>query len=75
MNDIQETEQNLSSARSMSYDGSQQAQSTNQNNDSKQIYRVLYDFVAKTDDELDVRAGDCVLVESRIGEDWLIGQV
>lgn len=37
--------------------------------------RVLYDFKATTDDELDVRAGDCVLIESRLGDGWLIGQI
>lgn len=41
----------------------------------KQIYRVLYDFTAKTEDELDVHAGDCVLVEGKIGSDWMIGQI
>lgn len=41
----------------------------------KRIYRVLYDFTATTEDELDVHAGDCVLVESKIGSDWMIGQI
>lgn len=41
----------------------------------KRIYRVLYDFAATTDDELDVHAGDCVLVEGKIGNDWMIGQI
>ncbi|VDN07671.1 unnamed protein product [Thelazia callipaeda] len=42
---------------------------------SKQIYRVLYDFSATLEDELEVHAGDCVLVEGKIGNDWLIGQI
>ncbi|VDD87210.1 unnamed protein product [Enterobius vermicularis] len=41
----------------------------------KQICRVLYDFNATSEDELDVRAGDCVIVESQLGSDWLIGHI
>lgn len=40
---------------------------------SKQICRVLYDFSAKSDDELDISAGDCVIIEDKLGDDWLIG--
>uniref|UniRef100_F1L0Z0 Nostrin n=2 Tax=Ascaris TaxID=6251 RepID=F1L0Z0_ASCSU len=40
-----------------------------------QICRVLYDFSASSDDELDVRAGDCVIVERSLGDDWLVGYV
>ncbi|VDM25074.1 unnamed protein product [Toxocara canis] len=41
--------------------------------ETKQICRVLYDFSASSEDELDVRAGDCVIVEGRVGDDWLVG--
>ncbi|VDL71304.1 unnamed protein product [Nippostrongylus brasiliensis] len=39
------------------------------------LCRVLYDFEPKHDDEIAVRAGECVVVEDRIGDDWLIGHV
>uniref|UniRef100_A0A1I7TFT0 SH3 domain-containing protein n=1 Tax=Caenorhabditis tropicalis TaxID=1561998 RepID=A0A1I7TFT0_9PELO len=39
------------------------------------ICRVLYDFEPKHSDEIQIREGQCVLVEDRIGEDWLIGHV
>lgn len=39
------------------------------------LCRVLYDFEPKHDDEIEVRAGECVVVEDRIGDDWLIGHV
>ncbi|KAJ1348819.1 hypothetical protein KIN20_004214 [Parelaphostrongylus tenuis] len=39
------------------------------------LYRVLYDFEPKHDDEIKVRAGECVVVKDRIGDDWLIGHV
>ncbi|PIO74406.1 SH3 domain protein [Teladorsagia circumcincta] len=39
------------------------------------LCRVLYDFEPKHDDEIQVRAGECVVVEDRLGDDWLIGHV
>ncbi|CAB3403681.1 unnamed protein product [Caenorhabditis bovis] len=39
------------------------------------ICRVLYDFEPKHSDEIQIREGQCVLVEDRIGDDWLIGHV
>ncbi|EYC22615.1 hypothetical protein Y032_0017g3456 [Ancylostoma ceylanicum] len=39
------------------------------------LCRVLYDFEPKHDDEIEVHAGECVVVEDRIGDDWLIGHV
>ncbi|CAO4371164.1 unnamed protein product [Caenorhabditis nigoni] len=39
------------------------------------ICRVLYDFEPKHADEIQIREGQCVLVEDRIGDDWLIGHV
>ncbi|KAF1760581.1 hypothetical protein GCK72_008830 [Caenorhabditis remanei] len=42
---------------------------------SPTICRVLYDFEPKHSDEIQIREGQCVLVEDRIGEDWLIGHV
>lgn len=39
------------------------------------ICRVLYDFEPKHADEIEIREGQCVLVEDRIGDDWLIGHV
>lgn len=67
--------------RSLSYDesanfnNSSSSSTGTSNNETKQIYRVLYDFMATADDELEVHAGDCVLVESKIGKDWLVGQI
>ncbi|EGT45840.1 hypothetical protein CAEBREN_06523 [Caenorhabditis brenneri] len=43
--------------------------------DGPTICRVLYDFEPKHADEIQIREGQCVLVEDRIGEDWLIGHV
>ncbi|CAL2037824.1 unnamed protein product [Caenorhabditis brenneri] len=43
--------------------------------DEPTICRVLYDFEPKHADEIQIREGQCVLVEDRIGEDWLIGHV
>uniref|UniRef100_A0A1I7W739 SH3 domain-containing protein n=1 Tax=Heterorhabditis bacteriophora TaxID=37862 RepID=A0A1I7W739_HETBA len=37
--------------------------------------RVLYDFEPKHGDEIPVKTGECVVVEDRIGNDWLIGHV
>ncbi|CAD6199426.1 unnamed protein product [Caenorhabditis auriculariae] len=37
--------------------------------------RLLYDFDPKHEDEIPIRAGQCVLVEDRIGDDWLVGHV
>ncbi|KJH45213.1 SH3 domain protein [Dictyocaulus viviparus] len=39
------------------------------------LCRVLYDFEPKHEDEIKVRAGECVVVKDRIGDDWLIGHV
>ncbi|KHJ86188.1 SH3 domain protein, partial [Oesophagostomum dentatum] len=39
------------------------------------LCRVLYDFEPKHDDEIEIHAGECVAVEDRIGDDWLIGHV
>ncbi|MFH4975667.1 hypothetical protein AB6A40_002376 [Gnathostoma spinigerum] len=41
----------------------------------KQIRRVLYDFMSNSEDELSVRAGDCVIVERQLNKDWLLGYV
>lgn len=79
--EIREAVGHYAVARSLSYDESQIMQnsspstSSSNNDATKQIYRVLYDFTAATEDELNVHAGDCVLVESKIGDDWLIGQI
>uniref|UniRef100_A0A158R4J4 SH3 domain-containing protein n=1 Tax=Syphacia muris TaxID=451379 RepID=A0A158R4J4_9BILA len=43
--------------------------------ENSKICRVLYDFNATSNDELDVRAGDCVIVESHLSPDWLVGHV
>ncbi|VDK28225.1 unnamed protein product [Anisakis simplex] len=40
---------------------------------TKQICRVLYDFNANADDEITIKAGDCVIIEGRINDDWLYG--
>uniref|UniRef100_A0A183DG70 SH3 domain-containing protein n=1 Tax=Gongylonema pulchrum TaxID=637853 RepID=A0A183DG70_9BILA len=66
------TFRNSSSSSSTGFGGTSNSSSANE---TKQIYRVLYDFTATTDDELGVHAGDCVLVERRIGNDWLVGQI
>ncbi|CAD6187999.1 unnamed protein product [Caenorhabditis auriculariae] len=42
---------------------------------SQTLCRVLYDFDPKHEDEIPIRAGQCVLVEDRIGDDWLVGHV
>ncbi|CAI4230667.1 unnamed protein product [Auanema sp. JU1783] len=39
------------------------------------LCRALYDFDPKHDDEITIRAGQVVIVEDRIGTDWLIGYV
>ncbi|PAV59501.1 hypothetical protein WR25_16307 [Diploscapter pachys] len=39
------------------------------------ICRVLYDFTPKHADEIEIKAGQCVLVEDKIGDDWLVGRV
>ncbi|CAI2348770.1 unnamed protein product [Caenorhabditis sp. 36 PRJEB53466] len=49
--------------------------SAGQQRNDPTICRVLYDFEPKHADEIQIREGQCVLVEDRIGEDWLIGHV
>ncbi|KAM3723025.1 Nostrin [Dirofilaria immitis] len=81
VNEIREPLEQYAVPRSMLYDESQHMQNTSSstctsNSETiKRIYRVLYDFTATTEDELDVHAGDCVLVEGKIGNDWMIGQI
>ncbi|VBB34100.1 unnamed protein product, partial [Acanthocheilonema viteae] len=81
VNDAREALEQYTAPRSMLYDELQHTQNTSSstctsNSETiKRIYRVLYDFTAKTEDELDVHAGDCVLVEGKIGNDWMIGQI
>ncbi|VDK87209.1 unnamed protein product [Onchocerca ochengi] len=82
VNETREPLEQYAAPRSMiSCDESQHMQNTSSstctsNSETiKRIYRVLYDFTATTEDELDVHAGDCVLVEGKIGNDWMIGQI
>ncbi|KAE9417448.1 hypothetical protein Angca_006861, partial [Angiostrongylus cantonensis] len=54
---------------------SQRANGFDETANHSPLYRVLYDFEPKHDDEIKVRAGECVVVKDRIGDDWLIGHV
>uniref|UniRef100_A0A8R1EDG2 SH3 domain-containing protein n=1 Tax=Caenorhabditis japonica TaxID=281687 RepID=A0A8R1EDG2_CAEJA len=60
---------------SSSTGGSQQQHQIHQDPPTDKICRVLYDFEPKHGDEIQIREGQCVLVEDRIGDDWLIGHV
>ncbi|KAK6101959.1 hypothetical protein QQG55_6585 [Brugia pahangi] len=81
VSETREPLEHYAAPRSLSCDESQHMQNTSSstctsNSEAiKRIYRVLYDFTATTADELDVHAGDCVLVEGKIGNDWMIGQI
>uniref|UniRef100_A0A0R3S5W1 SH3 domain-containing protein n=1 Tax=Elaeophora elaphi TaxID=1147741 RepID=A0A0R3S5W1_9BILA len=81
VSDTREPLEQYAAPRSILCDESQHMQNTSSstctsNSETfKRIYRVLYDFTATTEDELDVHAGDCVLVEGKIGNDWMIGQI
>ncbi|EJW70959.1 hypothetical protein WUBG_18134, partial [Wuchereria bancrofti] len=81
VSETREPLEHFAAPHSLSCDESQHLQNTSSstctsNSEAiKRIYRVLYDFTATTADELDVHAGDCVLVEGKIGNDWMIGQI
>ncbi|EJD75344.1 hypothetical protein LOAG_17488 [Loa loa] len=81
VNETREPLEQYAAPSSILYDDLQHMQNTSSstctsNSETiKRIYRVLYDFTPKTDDELEVHAGDCVLVEGKIGNDWMIGQI
>uniref|UniRef100_A0A915PV77 SH3 domain-containing protein n=1 Tax=Setaria digitata TaxID=48799 RepID=A0A915PV77_9BILA len=81
ISEVREPLEQYAAPRSMLYDEPHHMQNTSSstctsNSETiKRIYRVLYDFTATTEDELDVHAGDCVLVEGKIGNDWMIGQI
>ncbi|GMR41820.1 hypothetical protein PMAYCL1PPCAC_12015, partial [Pristionchus mayeri] len=45
------------------------------NEEEKKVCRVIYDFSPQNDEEIEIRAGESVLIESRLGPDWCYGRV
>ncbi|GMT18968.1 hypothetical protein PFISCL1PPCAC_10265, partial [Pristionchus fissidentatus] len=43
--------------------------------EDKKVCRVIYDFKPQNEEEIEIRAGESVLIESRLGPDWCYGRV